>query len=864
MVLSSPGDPTAPSTVAPPRNSSSIGGCLSSCALIALVCLFLIQLATLLYLSRSGSPQDIANGAETVATNSTKADVAYAGQAIVLDPGQECTVAVASGQREIGTAGGVKIDLGRYNDLANTTATISRKNDDTTGLLGNDATGTAGGMRSVYDIKVAGHTSFDDPIAITLPYDPQNTDPQNEVGSVIAEYKNPQSGQWELIPFRVNTQAHSVTIITDHLSEYCVATFKDANTPYARIASLESCYLDDKVAADVLSEFSRNNKPGPTTASVNKQVWASLLLLTTFPIAAPPGSAAAQETQQDPEILREYTKQLVEVSEEYYSLVNDVVGWLGDVGATTYDSFDPLAKLGNKVSDFTMNLSIASLCYSYINIFTGQTTEQEFRNTLSSTAESYIFSKTAWGALKVANIAVIAVKYSLDKFQAEADKQYKEGVYRAMIAYNEEMYPQSEAEWYKQLRKIYDHTKGRPNSAARFDAAVNYLLTARGQRFFDASYDEQSTAHRYAGVKFLTSAEPYHLNSAKDYCIAQYRARLGIQLQPVFERLCERIAYEADQERDKSLNAMKDYLNAPLRFVVEEQVPHGKKPRFGKGSMVVLRSRNGQKSGHFRLNLDANGCAKFDCTVLGYIQNGLPQVMEVYKSSVSDKPSYTTEFQVKGKTTRLVIPSSGDAADILPATPIEDELASTPAASEPQTTEPFTQKLLLVPEQMRDFNVGEHFGPLISLNSYTHERIAFAKKEIAKKNAGRKKPLARTASSVKSYYELIDDMSNPSRVNELCGATYTLDVRGNGQARLRTGSQGRHYPDSGFYGKECTGGTYDSGSRVFRGEGSCWNLPRGGLTHIPAAVIMGQIEIDLRSGKAKWDTRTFKVYPLNK
>ena len=117
---------------------------------------------------------------------------------------------------------------------------------------------------------------------------------------MLAEYYNPETGEWELVDYTVNTTDNTVTITTDHLSEYCTVTLRDAGSPYALLSKFSSSRLDDETALAILREFEAADKPGEVGDGLLKEFYGQLLNIPSL------GDAEA-------------------------GLLHDVLGWTADV-----------------------------------------------------------------------------------------------------------------------------------------------------------------------------------------------------------------------------------------------------------------------------------------------------------------------------------------------------------------------------------------------------------------------------------------------------------------------------------------------------------------------------------------------------
>ena len=158
------------------------------------------------------------------------------------------------GQTTVSTDSGVKVEFGPYNAMDGEEVMVKE--------LSADSISIEGGTRKAYDISAGERTEFDGLLTITLPYDERETDSADEEGSVFAEYFNPETGEWELVDYTVNTADNIVTITTDHLSQYCTVTVQDAGTPYAILSKFSNKRLDNEKALAILQEFETSGKPG--------------------------------------------------------------------------------------------------------------------------------------------------------------------------------------------------------------------------------------------------------------------------------------------------------------------------------------------------------------------------------------------------------------------------------------------------------------------------------------------------------------------------------------------------------------------------------------------------------------------------
>ncbi|MBQ7568832.1 zinc ribbon domain-containing protein [bacterium] len=859
-------------TSAPASKKSSC--CLFSCASITGICIVLavIGIGFLLWWApwNDEPPHDLPGllpptptSRSTPKPKATKAQpprtkpkqTAKPTKAAKAKPGKAERIAIEKGQKSFSASCGVEVSLGMYNSIKATEATVKP--------LAADRKSVPGGVRQAYSIDLQGYEKFDDLITISLPYDPSGTDPKNEKGSVLAEYKDKKTGEWVAIPHKVDTAKHEVIITTDHLSDYCVTTFTDSNTPYAKLSSLESYYIDDQTAVEVLQEFQQKDGERPQSASLTKQFYASLVLVGRSGIRA----AAGMDKEDQLSNLDKDASALMSVSEDKYGLLNDTVGWLGDVANLT-SSYKPIAELGSKVSDFTLGLSAASLCATVANLYRG---EGDVRDAAGQAINlvfgrgGYYFSKYASGAMKIANIGVVFIDYSLDQFRKEADKTYKEAIFNALVYYNEQLKPRSEGEWYTLLYKAYKQTDG---NKQRFSALLQHIFTAYSERFFDAPYQDQTICSREAGVRGYTSGEFYITEAAKAYCVKQYVARLGQSemMQRVFERLCKRISYDCDIEMGKQLDSIRSSLNAPLVIKIAEDA-QGSEHKYANG-YAVLRSQHGRKAGCWKVRLDSSGCATVNGTVLGYIQAGIPSVLEVWTAKGnpdSDTPDASVSFKVSQKVTTIKVESNLSKKP----SPLPSKKVSEPTAGKPAVKKSISY-IYLIPKQMRKPS-GERFGALYPLSSYLNEIKEREEKNLKDGEELHKNNLAKWHKSegYKKIKERIRICEGKDREKLAkcfgwrCAIRYGGDGTNKGVLELK--SCNNSYLFSGYGGYNCgwgcymTSGTFDEGSMTFTGKGTCYDAPREGH-RLSKGVREREVSVHISPSGATYGDRSFDVF----
>jgi hypothetical protein len=530
--------------------------------------------------------------------------------------GKTSTFKLAEGQTAVTTKSGVSIDFGQYNSMVGAKVAITE--------LGGEMDEVQGGYITPYDISVEGREQFDGLITITLPYDEGKTIPGDEKNSVLAQYQNPETGEWELVDYTVNVDDNTVTIYTDHLSKYCTTTVNDPATPYAHIARIGNLrHMDTGRAIAILNEVQTLGQPAKQTQSL-----AMELLDTCFYY---PNLALGGETS------------------DKIPLTANLMDWLFDVA----EPLGPMMKQIGEVSTACgVAFSGAQVCYAIYQNESDALIAAEAYKSAYQTAIAYYNSYGPY-AMKLSMLGVIAIDYSLNRFLDEANQTYKDDIYTIVKYYNEKEAPRTDKQWYDMIIKLY---RQRGDNPKKFKSALEGLIYNFSARFFQLDYNAQSNTAGFAEKKL-----PYITLDAQNYCVEQYVARLGERLQPVLKDVMKQISYEANKDYRTNLKKLTALLNQNIIIDVLEEIPDGKKSVYAKSTVALVQGEN-KPDKKWLFQLDGKGCASFGSTILGYMQAGCPTTLKLWlpgKDPENDKPDLTQSFVLSDKVTSVVLKDTG-------------------------------------------------------------------------------------------------------------------------------------------------------------------------------------------------------------
>jgi len=346
-------------------------------------------------------------------------------------------------------------------------------------------------------------------------------------------------------------------------------------------------------------------------------------------------------------------------------LVNEVLGWLSDVSelAAQGGGYKQVASVMEKSGYMLLGLSALSLGDTMYDAYKGDESAETVAAEAYKLAYSFgitwlDFKKITTGAVQLSMLGVIALDYSLNQFMLAADQTYKDALFNVVIAYNEEIHPWTDGEWYARIMGLY---KNRGDDPEKFDAALRGIMENYSSRYFYDNPEEQLVATNEAGLHAYTTGLLPETDAAKEYCIEQYMARLGEKLQPVLADVVKRIQYDSRKSFSSNAQELRQALNAPLVFEIAEEIPNGEKSKYA-GCTVVLSRPNGPINEGWTAVLDKEGRVTIDATILGYIQAGIPTQLRLWNKGddhYEDDPVLTQAFKVTEKVTVISLGNTG-------------------------------------------------------------------------------------------------------------------------------------------------------------------------------------------------------------
>jgi uncharacterized protein YsxB (DUF464 family) len=458
---------------------------------------------------------------------------------------------------------------------------------------------------SVYDFKLDGITEFVDLIEIVLPYNESFIKAtSDESASVIAMYYNPDTNDYESVDYEVDTDKNEVKILTNHLSEYAIfvlangkrnGAFKiiNANTKKAYITAVDAYYrfVPSSSATDIIN----------TTVSNN----------------------------------------MIEDVQAYEAGFNAANEWLGLMSAGNTLASAPfsskfLTTLGYSFNHFGFGASVLQAAVDF-----GKGDNVALFTNLSKNVIYNMVNYADISALQLSFVGVFAIDYALNKFGTEAldglEKKWKK-IYD--VCYEDGL-AKTDDEWYKIFKKLREKSIN-PSKFSNVMEAVVYNNVYNGWK--DES--QMGVCAGVAGIGFnglssLTNEIQENISREKFYEIMK-------RLQPVFDRLEKDTVFKLRADYKKHLEDIKNNLNQIINVNIQETIEDGQTSKYAGYKFRFAPLNDKANKTEWSGVLDSKGISSTSWRILGYMQVGSPNKLELFKPKDNpdiDTPVKTIEFK---------------------------------------------------------------------------------------------------------------------------------------------------------------------------------------------------------------------------
>ena len=457
-----------------------------------------------------------------------------------------------------------------------------------------------------YDFSVEGKTDFTDLIQITLGYDSDFVDAiGDEKASIVAKYYNPQTGAYEPVDYEVDTSKNEVTILTNHLSTYALISIPKSesygafkvinnNSRKAYITDVDPYYkfINSYTASDIINESLDNDMVSGTQAyeagfnAANE--WLGLTAASNGLTSAP-------------------------FSSTFLKSLSNSFNHLG-LGASVLQAAFDFSK-GDIVSLYA-NLS-KNVVYNSVNYF-------------------------GTSALQLAFVGVFAIDYSLTAFANEAWDGSNEKWYKTYNQCYKKHFAKKQPQWYKVFYWIWHDTQDIKQAKEKIDKAI-------WDNAF-AVWDKLSESDRVECMDDLGYVDLGGASSSLEIMLAMSKkSELVAELQPTFNRLEKVIILDMRAKYKIELKKLQDQLNQIIKVKIQETIPEGSSSKYAGYRFRFAPLNDKAKKSEWTGILDSDGSASGAWRVLGYMQAGSPNRLELFKPT--DDPDIATPVKTVEFTT---------------------------------------------------------------------------------------------------------------------------------------------------------------------------------------------------------------------
>ncbi|HHU54168.1 MAG TPA: hypothetical protein GXZ43_08905 [Clostridiaceae bacterium] len=484
----------------------------------------------------------------------------------------------------------------------------------------------------VYEISIGDKSELNDFITIRMPYRTDFCDAGEDPAECVqGQYKNEETGLWEIIPYSVDKENQEVVIMTDHLSKFGVCYVRNAGARNAYVSmDIGSPDFEDSELAGIVEEY---------LESTNK----SLLMQET-------GATVLDNLFSANEAYDKYARGYADNLAKLFTIGEKDFGGL----------------FHEKVSSAMEGIGYAVLAIKTANLLVNDGSNKDkldLINSVSTTAISYLMGKLTSGGSAYFNCAMVAVWIFGEGVNYAYNKNYEikmEKLARLYEYFNEECNfstikhtARSLEDWRMEIIKIIEENQNTPE---QIDILINQEIDTYLAKFWNIGLDnatlvssmEYESRGREGGLEI---AIPMNWQEERDQITADYKHNLLIKLVPVKESIAMYFKNKAIQEYQNMLNEVEYYFNTPIETYVYEIIDEDEQTYKYPGYTVQFGplSEDADIETWTTGTIDENGQHKTSFTILGYLISGSPTEVYLYEPDADlfeDEPAEILQLSI--------------------------------------------------------------------------------------------------------------------------------------------------------------------------------------------------------------------------
>ena len=457
-------------------------------------------------------------------------------------------------------------------------------------------------------------------IEITIPYDKAFINNKSELDSIFAVYYNSDTKLYEPIEYTIDTQTHEIKIITNHLSAYGLVEAKNSVR--------HDSFL-------VINEYTSKAK--------------------IIGIVASHGYPSSEKAINAIKTFDSDSGTSYDAFEAGFGTANFWLGLsaTGNTVASAGYASDFLQSLGNSFNAVGLG---ASIVQAGVDIQKG-----DIQSLYSNFLKNYVYNAVNYfgtGALQLAFVGVFAIDLSLNHVITvtlnDNEKKYAK-VYDA--CYNE-FYNKSAVEWYEDFKKIWKKSK----NPIEMGKAIQKAVDDNVNEVWNVANILNLEKHTGKGTELLRGL----LFVSNIITQAKKEELLTGKLKPVFTKMSEMIHKDNKNKYIKELSKLRDKLNQDINVQIKETIKEGETSKYAGYTFRFAPLSYETKKSSWTATLHEDGSFYTHFTVLGHMQAGAPDKLEIYKPEDdpdTDNPVRSIEFKITPPNLVINIDKGGVCGD---------------------------------------------------------------------------------------------------------------------------------------------------------------------------------------------------------
>ncbi len=437
---------------------------------------------------------------------------------------------------------------------------------------------------------------------IRIPYDKKKA--HLNASTLLAGWFNPNTQQWETIPYIVDEENHQVIILTNHLSKFGVFEIEGSGkrTAFAKpLSAAQLAQLKQQTYNAILKPF----EDGPVNVRSEDTVGEVLEALDgSFNGWCAFGGQSFNTIYSKGGTIK--------------------TGWVGSMGRTC-----------TVIGVVSASLSVANNAYKH-----GFTSTETL--TAMGNAAISLGSTAASAPIQGALVVVSAIQMGYNTYDASKQTSKNKEIQDLFWAWKAEQDWNSWKikDWANNhLQPMYDRyytngAKGTPyENYQDYLDRVKSVINSYAHRFYEA-YNSGEVAAMFPDRNVPSIEDTRVRNAVNDVCL-DYEQQLGEYFQTYFKAQARACYVDAVNKLESYCETIRQEMNQKITITLQEDVPEGEIP-WTQNAKIALGPPRNQMGWAWQENFDEENKATMTFTGTAYMMTGCPDYVELYSTLTSD------------------------------------------------------------------------------------------------------------------------------------------------------------------------------------------------------------------------------------